>query len=383
MGLKERLGRIGINDQDIIKRKLFKAFGFIANPFPPAGQPFGHPHLEDEADEKIATFISSFEFNNTSHALLIEGRQGVGKTNLLNYYESELKDLYLEDEGFYIIRYLPDPEPSFDKIIRFIFNALGKNHISKLGQELATKNDQELEGMIARVRSYDVKNVLINLRKSFQDDENNSYIIDDTLEWLVGLRLLNRHRYSLGVQFRLDTVESKTQALRDIVECSVELGILKGIFLLLDELEKQDSSLSHISVLRYLSAIRAIIDALPNNFFLMAALTVEAKRRYFGMLPAFAGRMQNSVVLKPLQDDSEAMDIYSFYLFVARKKAKKEMRNSVGALYQTEFLPVIEIKDIFDLLLKESSDRGIEGVTQRDFLNKVHLYTEEKIQTLF
>ena len=99
-----------------------------------------------------------------------------------------------------------------------------------------------------------------------------------------GLRVLNRHRDLLGVKFRLDTVESKTQAFRDIVYVSVELKILRGIFLLLDELEKQDYSLSPTPVLRYLSAIRALIDALPTNLFLMMALTPEARRRYFTML---------------------------------------------------------------------------------------------------
>ena len=41
------------------------------------------------------------------------------------------------------------------------------------------------------------------------------------------------------MDYRLDTVESRTQALRDIVYVSERLGLLKGILLLLDELEKQ------------------------------------------------------------------------------------------------------------------------------------------------
>jgi hypothetical protein len=93
---------------------------------------------------------------------------------------------------------------------------------------------------------------------------------------------------------------------------SAELGELRGIFLLLDELEKQDFSLSKTVVLRYLSALRALIDALPKYLFLMVALTTDALQRYREMLPALKGRLANEVKLSPIRDEEEALKYWRF-----------------------------------------------------------------------
>ena len=96
--------------------------------------------------------------------------------------------------------------------------------------------------------------------------------------------VLKVHRQSLGVQFRLDTVESRTAALRDLIQVSAAAGVLKGVFLLLDELEKQDGVLGLTAVVRYLSALRSIVDALPERLFLMIEITHDALLRYSARL---------------------------------------------------------------------------------------------------
>ena len=128
------------------------------------------------------------------------------------------------------------------------------------------------------------------------------------------------------MSFRLDTVESRTQALRDIVYVSEGLGLLKGILLLLDELEKQDYSLSKTPVLRFLSAIRALVDALPQCLFLILAMTGQARRRYFAMLPALAGRLQDTMTLQPINDLDGVGKLYEFYTVQARRSARLNER---------------------------------------------------------
>jgi len=326
MSLREKLQRDTTAIVDP-RKTLYEHFGIIENPFPPAGQPTGHPRLEDPAvDDKIVSAIRQFERDNVTQVLVIEGTQGIGKTNLLNYYQQELQDLYREDETFYIIRYYPDPEPTFDAIVRRVFQELGPDHLVSIGEALAGGARNEAEQVIELVRSHEIRIVLGKLQKAAEGDKSTlSDVAKNAMEWLVGLRLLNRHRDLLGVQFRLDTVESKTQALRDIVFVSERLELLKGIFLLLDELEKQDYSLSKTPVLRYLSAIRALIDALPRRLFLMLALTSEARRRYFEMLPAIASRLESRITLLPLHRQTDAVKLARFYEEEAKERAKRSV----------------------------------------------------------
>lgn len=362
------------------RKALFEHFGVIENPFPSAGQPTGHPRLDNtDADDKIVSSIRQFERDQTTQVLVIEGTQGIGKTNLLNYYQQELLDLYREDETFYIIRYYPDPEPSFDAIVRRVFQELSPNHLISIGKALAILSQDGAEEVIEIARSYEVRILLGKLRVAAGKGEMAlSELADTAMEWLVGLRLLNRHRDALGVQFRLDTVESKTQALRDVVFISERLELLKGIFLLLDELEKQDYSLSKTSVLRYLFAIRARIDALPKRLFLMLALTSEARRRYFVMLPALAGRLENRVSLLPLRSAEEAVSLANFYVAKAKERAKQNVTQNWKA-GQEKLLTAEQISTLFQKAVKESADRGIEGATHRDFLNRLRNEAETRM----
>ncbi len=353
---------------------LYQTFGLLKNPFPPAGEPSGHPHMPTKAEETINDAVVVFHRDRTSQVLLVEGTQGVGKTNLLSFFQGELQDAYQDDKAFYIIRYYPDPEQTFDGIIRRLFQELGAGHLCRIASKLASLGGQAREKIIEQASGHEMRLVLHSLAREERsaggtiEETNESVLL--ALDWLVGMRVFKRHRELLGVQFRLDTVESKTQALRDLVFCSSNLDLLKGIFLLLDELEKQDYSVSKVLVLRYLSAIRALIDSLPKHLFLLVALTKSARRRYFEMLPAFAGRLQNIVSLEA-----------KFYT----NRAIEETRGDVRAAGVAGTRPIVtdaEVRDIFRKLYELSSEKGLEGVSHRDYLNALFLLAESKISSL-
>ncbi len=368
MSLRDQLAKLRGQEGENPSERLYESFGVRKNPFPPAAQPSGHPHLESGADQEIAKRINVFERDDTSQVIVVEGTQGVGKTNLLNYYQQELEELYRGTKGAYVIRYYPDPEPSFDGVLRKVIEELGERHFVALGAALSALPEEERETLLATaVRGHEVRAALEALANA--EDDAQSSAANAMVEWLTGARILKRHTESIGVKYRLDTVESKTQALRDIVDCSIELKQLKGIFLLLDELEKQDMTLSKSTVLRYLLAIRALIDALPRNFFLMVAITTEAKRRYFGMVPALQGRLATSVALKPLTTVEEAVDLYTFYLDRAREEAGGGAGPSVSG---DEILGESALKKRFTELLEQSAIKGAQGVSHREFLNALH-----------
>lgn len=345
---------------------LFSKYGVMSNPFPSASQTSDNPHFEvSEADELAETQIAAFWRDNKSQAVVVEGTQGVGKTNFLNHFEREIASVTRYSSKYYVVRYLADPENTFDGTIRRLFQELGSDHLKKLGAEIKEKS-----ALIESVRSQDVQNALRRLARAEED------VADLMMEWLSGLRLLKTHKESLGVQFRLDTVEAKTVALRDIFEVSFDAGILNGVFLLLDELEKQDGVLGPRAVVRYLSSIRAIIDALPKGLFLMIAVTPDALMRYSVALPALRGRLHNRIQLSLLREFREAKDLAQFYVQTARQSAKESM-SGVGG--DAEILSEREIESCYNGLHKHSEQRGDDGVRQREFLNELYMRAERKL----
>jgi hypothetical protein len=366
MSLKDKLAQATGTK---VGTELYDRFGVIENPYPSSGQTSDNPHLASPIDDEIDDRIASFVRDAKSQVVVVVGTQGTGKTNILNYYERQLKDLLGDGEGFYVVRYLADPEASFDSTLRRLFQELGPEHLRNLGEALS-KDDSPIEN----ARSHEVRVALRALAESQGSDQ----VVSALNEWLLGLRVLKLHRETLGVNFRLDTVESKTAALRDLVQVSSDAKLLKGIFLLLDELEKQDGVLSATAVVRYLSAMRAIIDALPNHLFMMIAVTPDALRRYSNALPAFRSRLENRVELQPLHSTDEALALAAFYLDDARTRAEK----SRGSMKAT-FAPILSdeaIHETFERLFANAQRRGDEGLRQREFLHALHTQAEDAIQ---
>jgi hypothetical protein len=348
---------------------LYSRFGVTANPFPASSQTSNNPHLSSPADGEAMTRILSFLRDKKSQVVVIEGTQGVGKTNFLNYFESDIQEALSDLPGYYVVRYLADPEASFEGTIRRLFQELGTDHIVRLSRRL-----NEDPTPIDVCRGHDMRTALLSISQSPDDQELAKLF----MEWLLGLRVLKIHRERLEVQFRLDTVESKTAALRDLVLVSSKAQVLEGIFLLLDELEKQDGVLGPTAVVRYLSAMRAIIDALPNHLFMMIAVTPDAMRRYSAALPAFRSRLQNQITLAPLSDVDQARELASFYL----ENAKAEGRRLRGTARtgKSELVTDDRIVEVFEELRRVAERRGDPGVRQREFLHRLYKIAEETIQ---
>ena len=340
----------------------------LVNPFPPASQTAGHPHSRSPADDEIEARVANFINEHRSQVVVVEGTQGVGKTNLLNFWELEIKEALDGDDRYYVIRYLADPEASFDSTLRRLFQELGVEFIQKLSGKLA-ENKEAIEA----ARNPEMKSALLRLVAQ-PGDLNRANLFRD---WLLGLRILKDHREELDVQFRLDTVELKTGALRDVVIVSSKVGLLQGVFLLLDELEKQNTNLGPTAVVRYLSSLRAIIDALPQHLFMMLAVTPDAMIRYSSALPAFRSRLQNPIVLQPLEDEIKALALANFYVTHARETAEKS--SGAAPAGTQELLSDEAIKAVFRDLRRTGERRADIGVRQREFLQVLHDRAERVI----
>lgn len=364
MSLRDKLRELD-NDAG---HELYERFGILSNPFPASHQTAGNPRFPEAQDGEAEDRVVTFFRDDTSQVIVIEGTQGVGKTSFLNHFETEIVAALQDREGYYVVRYLADPEETFDGTTRRLVEELGKEHLDDLVRQL--KKDRSY---IEEARGHDMRTALWSIVKS--DDQRTKQLM---MEWLLGLRLLKSHREALGVQFRMDTVESKTAALRDLAKVSGEAGVLKGIFLLLDEIEKQDGVLGIRAVMRYLSALRAMIDALPRRLFLMIAVTPDALRRYSASYPALRSRLQDRLELKSLTSAKAAKKLAWFYLHEARRVASRR----VGEIDEDRphILSQKEVVECFVALEGQAQKGAYEGVTQREFLHRLHQRAEEKLR---
>ena len=364
MSLRDRLRKNGNADA---RGRLYDRYGILENPFPASNQTTDNPHHPLPVDEEVEDRIFSFLDNRRSQVVVVVGTQGVGKTNCLNHFEEEIKGARRELDGYYVVRYLADPEASFEGTTRRLFEELGVEHLEKLAAALRSKGSP-----IEQARGHDMRTALRRLAQS--DDDATAKLM---MEWLLGHRLLKAHRLSLEVQFRLDTVESKTAALRDLVQVSGEAGVLEGIFLLLDELEKQGGVLGPRAIIRYLSAVRAIVDALPKRLFLMLAVTPDALERYSFSLPALRSRLENRIELSPLTEIDDAVKLAQFYIDDARRRARRSQPKEGGA---EQIVRRQEIENLYRELESEATKRGDTGVRQREFLHRLHTLAERTVQ---
>ena len=201
---------------------MLDAFGVLGNPFPTSNQTSGNPHYpipeDDQAEERIEAFVR----DGSSEVLVVVGTQGVGKTNFINHLEQEIRENELG--GYYVVKYMADPEPSFDGTIRAVLQELGTGHLKSVVSALAASGEGAAE-VLAGVRSYDLRQALLALKKNGGDDGYELCV-----EWLFGFRVFKAHREALGVNFRLHTVESRTAILRDYILLGAKLKNVSGYF---------------------------------------------------------------------------------------------------------------------------------------------------------
>ena len=375
MSLRERMAG---HESDARQRRTYRQYGVLDNPFPSAGHTTRHPRQEDAVDEALLDLFAQFEEGaRLSQVVTIVGPPGAGKANLLDYYEGQFRDYYRGRGACYVIR--GHPAPSFDSLLRTILQRFGPRHLENIGRTLAQGSDTARTAAKERARSHEVRIVLDRLERA-GSDEHRADCARLAFEWFLGFSVSKRHRAVLGVSFRLDTVESRMQALRDLIYVSERLRLLEGIVLLIDELEKHDYSLSKTLALRFLLSIRALIDALPERLFLMLAMTSQARTRYLAMLPALASRLRDTIVLMPLRNESEANRLFEFYVANERDAAGSSQRVRGEKQGAAELFGAEELTGMFRGLRERSERRGSDGVTPRDYLHHLHEEWENRVR---
>ena len=173
--------------------RLYAVFGVLANPFPASNQTSGNPHYVLDADSEAEDHIVTFFRDGTSQVIVVEGTQGVGKTNFLNHFESEIREVVSDRGEYHVVRYLADPEGSFEGTTRRLFEELGPDHLRRLVERL--RNDGS---PVEEARSHDMRTALRHLARHDAGTPALDSTLDLMMQWLLGLRLLKAHREAAG-----------------------------------------------------------------------------------------------------------------------------------------------------------------------------------------
>ena len=373
--LQERLGIRSVGKHPA-SSLYYENFGLLANPFPSSGETSNHPRMRGEADDNIEERLRSFIINGQSQVVVVTGEQGVGKTNLLEHYRKELPKAFDGQSGYYVIRYLADPEPKFTGVVLKILDELGMAFLRSLVTELMKEVNQD---KLSTVESAELREALKRITSIREDSELNELRLKQFSEYLHGQRVGKAHYEGLGLRFSLTSLEQKTLALREIIKLAMALKLVKGIFLFMDELEKL-GSMTLKNTIGYLSAIRALIDALPGSLFLALAMTNAAGAQYRRLFPSLAGRLGNPIDLKPLESDDDATRLGTFYINVARRSASEE---GVQGLQpgMKDVVSLEQMRTTFEgLRTKQATGRGL--VNQREFLNELHQIAQKALDKI-
>ena len=133
-------------------------------------------------------------------------------------------------------------------------------------------------------------------------------------------------------------------------------------------------------MLRFLVPMIALIEALPERLFLMVAMTPQARERYFTFLPEMERLLQDSISLSPIMYPREADRLFEFYVSRAREAAQSSPMMAREVPGASEMFDAAEVKRMFRRMRDRSEERGIEGVTPRDFLHTLHEEWENRVR---
>ncbi len=361
---------------DARQLRTYRRYGVLDNPFPSVGHRAGPPRLEDAADAAVADRFRRFErCGYVSQAIMIEGAPGVGKATLLDHYEEQFRDYCRGRGAYYVIRY--QPAPSVGWLAHTILRSIVP--LEKIGRTLARRSKAANHAVKECAQSPEVRTLLNRLAQAAESDARLAECARLARAWIVGRPITKRHRAALGVSSRLYQLTGRMQALRDVVYVSERLRLLDGVVLLIDELEKPDYSLGRMQVLRFLVPMIALIEALPERLFLMVAMTPQARERYFTFLSETEHLLQDSISLSPIMYPREADRLFEFYVSRAREAAQSSPMVAGEDPGTSEMFGAAEVKSMFRRMRDRSEERGIEGVTPRDFLHTLHGEWESRI----
>ena len=349
----------------------------LENPFPGHGET-GFDVCTDQEDIK-KQFVSPLRnFSSETKRLRINGKNGAGKTNILQYFERLTDEARRSGliKNLYPI-YVYTPGESYFDIHGQIVDKLAGFFLNDLVRTLKSEPDQ-INTLSSQVKSASelltvVKAIIQLVMFSLQEERQK----DTFIRWLKGQKLSAADKKLLThAGMSPSDITSPSLAMRFLDGLLVvlkELGLCDGIVLLFDEFEEIFEGLTRSRQSRYAQDLRHLFDTLKESvFFVIATVPVP---KDLGQYPAIERRLGNPVELDPIENLELAIEYVSDYLNSGRDKYEQALRNYERRPTQErpqhlEPLTEQEVQEEY-LLLKEEVEQAELDVLPGYFLPRM------------
>ena len=329
MTLEKDLSRFENTSQEL---NPYEKHFLLSNPFPGHGET-GFDVCTDQDSIKNEFVYRLLNFSSETKRLRINGKNGAGKTNILQYFErltDEARRSRLIKNLHPIYVYAPG-ESYFDihgqivdKLMGFFLNDLVRTLKSDSGQINTLSSQVKSASELLTVIKAIIGPTL--LRYSPQEERQK----DTFIRWLKGQKLSAADKKLLTHDGTSPAdITSSSLAMRFLDGFLVvlkELNLCDGIILLFDEFEEIFEGLTRSRQSQYAQDLRHLFDILKESVFFVIATVPEPKD--LEQYPAIERRLGDALELQSIDSPELAIEYVSDYLNSGRDKYERYIRES-------------------------------------------------------
>lgn len=310
-------------------------FSLLSNPFPDVGQFIpGICVNQDKIKREFVRTLLEFYQDERSRRMIILGSTGAGKSNLLRFFEQELREWHEPSPGKQTITdlftfFVDQPQGGYFEIHRKIISELGAMFFTRFfesvqcGKVSLAKLSTEISGISPE---------LIRVLESMASDGSRQLSLwpePRSLrlleEWLQGAKLPAAEKKQLG-GVSVEVGKSTTIAIKflaDLVKVFRYAKLFRGLIVLFDEFENILSGLSLTRQVQYAQDLRNLFDSLDEGIVFVIA-TAPVSNNLQRISPALYRRLGEGVPIEPIQDEEVALAYARAYTQLGREAFKNE-----------------------------------------------------------
>ena len=294
------------------------------NPFPA----YGDPRFVVCTDQNIIKkrFVSLLQtFNSEAKRLRINGENGSGKTNILQYFERLTDEARRSKliKNLYPI-YICAPEERYFEIHGQIVDKLAGLFLSDLVETLQSDSNR-FDTLLSGIKPAGelltvIKAITQPTPMLFSPQEERQK--DTFIRWLKGQKLSATDKKLLThagtPPADITSPSLAIRFLQGLLKVLADLNLCDGIVMLFDEFEEIFEALSRSAQSRYAQDLRHFFDTLKESVFFVIATIPEP--RDLSQYPAIDRRLGEPLELQPIDSLELAAEYVQDYLNSGRDK---------------------------------------------------------------
>ena len=316
-------------------------FSLLSNPFPDVGQFIsGICVNQDEIKREFVRTLREFYQDERSRRMIILGNTGAGKTNLLRFFEQELREWHEPSPGKQAITnlftiFVDQPQGGYFEIHRQIIDQLGAMFFTEFfevvqrGKISLTKLPAELSGISPElIRILDSIASGSSRQLSLWPEPRYLRILET---WLQGAKLSAAEKKQLSV-VSVEVGKSSTIAIKflvDLVKVFRYADLFKGLIILFDEFENILSGLSLTRQTQYAQDLRNLFDSLADSVVFVIA-TAPVSDNLQRISPALNRRLGEGVEIEPIPDEDSALAYARAYTALGREAFENKTNQKIN-----------------------------------------------------